>query len=370
MKNKKVADLTKRVIEARHAYYNGNPIMSDAAFDVLYDELKKLDPKNSAITSVGAPVASEWKKCKHGIPMGSLDKVQNPNEMSDWIQTTSKSEDIFVTEKLDGFSIELVYEDGKFIRAVTRGDGFIGEDITINVMKINGTPHQVPDKFTGSLRGEIILRRQNHKKYFADYSNPRNAVGICKRLDGEGVQHLDIFLYQVLGDKEFKTEEAQFLWLKKAKAQIPNYSIITKKTSCFPGSKSQSDEVNDIWSNYQSSIRHTLDYDIDGLVVRINNLEKQEALGDKDMRPKGAIAFKFKHTEIESKLLDVIWQVGNTGRITPVAIVEKVLLDGAFVERASLHNVANIKKLNLEIGCTVIVSRRNAVIPYIEKRIK
>lgn len=361
MSDKTISDLAKRITKARDAYYNGKPIMTDAAFDALYDELKKLDPKHPAVTSVGAPVASEWKKCKHDIPMGSLDKVQNPAEMTDWINTISKSEPLFITEKLDGYSIELVYENGKFIRAVTRGDGYIGEDITINVKKINGTPLTVPDNFTGSLRGEIILRRSNHKKHFADYANPRNAVGICKRLDGEGVSHLDVFLYQVIGDVEFKTEREQFLWLKKAGAQVPNFSVARMK---------QEKNVNEIWAEYQAKTRDTLDYDIDGLVVRIDDIERQQALGDKDMRPKGAIAFKFAAENKRTVLRNIVWQVGNTGRITPVASFDAVTLMGASVTNASLHNISNIKKLGIDVGAEILVSRRNDVIPYVEECLK
>jgi len=362
MADTKIADLTKRVIAAREAYYNGKPIMSDAAFDTIFDELKKLAPKSKAITAIGAPVKSEWKKCKHDIPMGSLDKVQNPTEMKEWVSTVSKKEPLFVTEKLDGFSIELVYDEGKLIRAVTRGDGLVGEDIFVNVKKINGVPLTVPGKFTGSFRGEIILTRSKHKKWFPDYSNPRNAVGICKRSDGSGSEHLDVMLYHVVGDIEFKTEAEQFIWLKKVGAQVPQWTVFDGGDLAL--------HVNDHWSKYQNTNRDKLDYDIDGLVVRINNIDRQQALGDKDMRPKGAIAFKFAAENKRTVLRGIRWQVGNTGRVTPVAEFDNVTLMGASITNASLHNVSNIQRLGIDIGAEILVSRRNDVIPYVEECLK
>ncbi len=362
-KKVKIAELARKIIQARADYYNQKPTMSDDAFDALYDELKKLDPKNKAITSIGTPVEpSEWKKARHLIPMGSLDKVQAANEMTDWIQSVSKREDLFVTDKLDGFSIELVYDQGKFVQAITRGDGTTGEDITTNVRRIRGVPMAVPDSFSGSLRGEIVLRRSNHKKHFPDYANPRNAVGICKRLDGRGVEHLDIFVYQVLGSMEFHSEEAQFLWLQKAGAQTPQWEVVTGRDA-----KDVAANVNDIWARYQTNDREKLDYDIDGLVVRLNDLDKQSALGDKDMRPKGAIAYKFPSAAKATVLRSIVWQSGNTNRITPVAVFDPVSLMGATVTQASLHNYSNITRLGIGLGAEIVVSRRNDVIPYVEE---
>ena len=307
-------------------------------------------------------ISNEWKKAKHQIPMGSLDKVQTSEELNEWVKNTSKKEELFVTDKLDGFSIELVYDQGKFEQAISRGNGEIGEDITANVCRIAGLPLTLPNSFTGSLRGEIVLRRSNHKKHFSYYANPRNAVGICKRLDGRGVEHLDIFVYQVLGSMEFHSEEAQFLWLQKAGAQIPQWEVVTGRDA-----KDIAANVNDIWARYQTNDREKLDYDIDGLVVRLNDLDKQSALGDKDMRPKGAIAYKFPSAALQSTLRDILWQCGNTGRVTPVGVFDAVMLMGANITQASLYNYSYIEKLGLNIGDQIIVSRRNDVIPRIEE---
>lgn len=358
----RISDLAGKILEARTAYYNTDmPIVSDKVFDAWIDELKTLDPTNKAVTMIGAPVQpSEWKKAKHQIPMGSLNKVNTPNELLDW----SKDKDCkswFVAEKLDGLSIELIYENGKLVQAITRGTGGIeGEDITINVARMGGVNSDLNEDFNGSLRGEIIMLKSIHKKHFADKANPRNAAsGVSKRLDSVDVDKLNILFYQVLGDVDFKTEEEQFKWLAKHKFDTPNFWVFNSALT-----------VNVHWREYQDKYRDKLDYDIDGLVIRINDMAKQMSLGDKDLRPLGAIAFKFDNETRESTIRDIIWQVGNSGRLTPVAVVDPVQLVGATVTRASLYNIAYIEELGLDIGAKVLVARANDVIPRIEELVK
>jgi DNA ligase (NAD+) len=296
--------------------------------------------------------------------MGSLDKVNTPTEMSKWIEETLEVVDpdgkLLITEKLDGLSIEVVYENGVLAQAITRGDGETGEDITVNVIKMAGVKSQLSDKFTGSLRGEIIMYKSTHKQHFPEKANPRNAAsGVSKRLDGVGVDKLNILFYQVLGDIDFGSEQLQFVWLINEGLNTPNWWVV------------ESDEqVNNHWREYQDKHRDNLDYDIDGLVIRIDNIEKQLSLGEKDLRPKGARAFKFDNETRESILRDITWQVGNSGRLTPVATVDPVQLVGATVTRASLYNIAYIEDLGLDVGATVLVSRANDVIPRIEEAVK
>lgn len=316
-------------------------------------------PTSKAVTNIGAPIApSEWKKAKHQIPMGSLNKVNLPEELSKWADDVAKGDALFVTEKLDGISIEVVYEDGNLTQAITRGDGETGEDITVNVAKMTGVVSFLKyQAFTGSLRGEIIMRKSTHQKHFAEKANPRNAAsGVSKRLDGVGSDLLEVLFYQALGDVDFKTEVEQFDWLKSQGLGIPNF-----------WSFKDADAVNAHWRDYQDTKRDKLDYDIDGLVVRINDMSKQMALGDKDLRPLGAMAYKFDNETRESTIRDIIWQVGNSGRITPVAVVDPVKLVGATVTRASIYNMAYIEELQLDIGAKVLVARANDVIPRIEE---
>ena len=361
MSQDRIKELENKIFKARTDYYNHQPTVSDKVYDAWVDELRTLDPANKAVTSIGAPVVpSEWKKAKHQIPMGSLDKVNTPVELTKWADDMASGEKLFVTEKLDGLSIELIYEDGSLHQAITRGDGETGEDVTVNVVKMSGVHSHLKHKFNGSLRGEIIMKKSIHKKYFADKANPRNAAsGTCKRLDGVGVEHLDILFYQVLGDVDFKTEVKQFQWLENNGFNTPNFWTFQTVT-----------EVNDHWRDYQDHDREKLDYDIDGLVVRLNDMAKQIALGDKDMRPKGAIAFKFDNESRESVIKSITWQVGNSGRLTPVATVDPVVLVGATVTRASIYNMAYIEELGLDVGATVLVARANDVIPRIEELVK
>jgi len=368
MSQQRVKELEDKIIKARHDYYNNQPIVSDKIYDAWVDELKLLSPNSLAVVTVGSPViSSEWKKAKHQIPMGSLDKVNLPTELDKWAKDNALGEALWVVEKLDGLSIELIYERGNLIQAITRGDGIIGEDITANVIKMNGVFRELynfstntASHFNGSLRGEIIMAKSIHRKYFADKANPRNAAsGVSKRLDGIGSEHLSILFYQVLGDKDFATEEEQFFWLTTHKLLTPNFWLF-----------STSEEVNKHWRTYQDVKRNNLDYDIDGLVIRINNLDVQVALGEKDLRPKGAMAFKFDNEARETIIRVIEWQVGNSGRLTPVATMDPVSLVGVSVSRASLYNLAYVQSLAIDVGATVLVSRANDVIPRVEELIK
>lgn len=358
----RVIELESRINQARDAYYNKQPTISDKTFDILVDELKTLDPTNKAVISIGAPVVnSEWVKAKHQIPMGSLNKINTPDELTAWTkEKLDKSDSIFVIEKMDGLSIEVIYQDGKLIQGISRGDGQIGENITSNVIKMSGVLSTLLTKFNGSLRGEIIMKNSIHKKHFADKANPRNAAsGISKRLDGEGVNYLDIIFYQAIGDVEFKTEMDQLQWLKDQKLNTPNYWLFKSPA-----------EANIHWRDYQDVARSKLDYEIDGLVIHLNDMDRQLALGDKDMRPKGAIAFKFDNATAESTIKEINWFCGNSGRITPVAIIDPVILVGAKITNASLYNYSYITELGLDIGATVLVSRAGDIIPRIEEVIK
>jgi DNA ligase (NAD+) len=375
----RIDELETLLTKARNAYYNENkPIMPDDEYDRLRDELSGLQENNRAVRSIGAPVPdnSPWVKTRHHVLMGSLDKVTSMEQLTTWVRSVTPVDkdgsyqygELFVTEKLDGISIHVVYENGRLKQAVTRGDGVIGEDIARNVALMKGVPDLLSvdgHRFTGSLRGEIIITRSDFEMFFRDddYKNTRNAAGgVAKRLDGSGCEHLTVMFYQVVEGRDFETEAEQFEWLNSAGLLIPNWYV----TAMVPGVRTP----HDIWCEYQQVKRDQLDYDIDGLVVRINNLARQISLGDKDGHPVGARAFKFAAIDRETVSTDVEEQTGSTGRITPVAVFKPVNLLGTTVTNASLYNWRYIAEIGFDIGATIKVARANDVIPRVISVVK
>jgi DNA ligase (NAD+) len=345
--------LAGRISDLRDAYYNGVAEVTDAEFDDLEDELRGLDPANPVLKAVGAPVTGAWRKVRHTAPMGSLFKAQTNTDMAAWVHGTPAAS-YTVSEKLDGCSICLRYENGVFTQALTRGDGEEGEDITRNVARMT-FPKKIAAPYTGCIRGEVVLTLDAFKRHFPDAKNPRNtASGTMKRLDGVGCEHLTIMVY------EFDAAEGEKLaTLETARAlgfQTPNYFKVA-------GFK----DIQALYAKYVDSARKALNYEIDGLVVEVSDRDTRDQFGVTDGRPKGAVAYKFPHDRKTTTLRNVEWQVGQSGRVTPVAMFDTVRLAGADVSQASIHNVAYIHRLGgLRPGDVIEVSRRNDVIPAVE----
>jgi len=356
-------EMMKLLLEASDAYYNkSNSIMSDAEFDKLYDEFKSKYPNDPFLKTVGSSIdpASEWEKATHKIPMGSLNKVTNKDEFFKWALSVS-GEYYVLSEKLDGISIDLEYYNGLLFKAITRGDGIIGEDITKNVMKMQNVEKKL-ENFTGSVRGEIILKQDDFETIVSiqesrgeePLKNLRNgASGIAKRYDGKYAEYLSIVYFDVTGDFDTKQEKFEFLGYMG----LPTSFVAMCNT----------DEVPERVEIYENSVRSSLSYEIDGLVIDINDTNHFLRLGEKNDRPKGAVAYKFKSMKKETTINDITWQLGKSGTLTPVAELEPVEMGGVTVKRASLHNLENFLTLELRPGDTVLVSRRNDVIPYVEK---
>ena len=360
----RIKELEGLITKARQDYYIQHaPTVSDEVYDAWMDELRDLQSNSYAVMAIGAPVpeVTEWKKVQHTIPMGSLDKVNSMAELTSWIMKTGTEqyEHLLVTEKLDGISIHVKYIDGAFSQAVTRGDGLVGEDISVNVARMKGIPGRLRDvKFTGSLRGEIILKKKDLVEHFPEKANPRNAAsGVSKRYDGKGCEHLWVFFYQVAEGREFERESEQFEWLRDQGLTIPNWYV----TAMAPSIKTP----HDLWVEYQQSKRDSLEYEIDGLVVRLNDLTKQMALGEENGNPKGAVAFKFAPMTRETTCRQIVVETAGTGRITPVAVFDPIRLVGAEVTRASVYNWTNIRQLGLDVGAKILVARANDVIPRV-----
>jgi DNA ligase (NAD+) len=360
-------ELALRLEKYRASYYAGHPDISDAAYDALEDELRALDPTHSVLARVGsAALVSEWEKARHEIPMGSLNKAVSVEELRAWLArceellekdgVASIAGDLFVAEKLDGISIEVIYREGKMVDAITRGDGEMGERITQNVARMKGVPARIKDKRSMSVRGEIILRLSDMKKHFSSGTSPRNlAAGTSKRFDGGNCEYLTVLFYDVADHFDVATEVDKFDYIR-------SLGFATPATA-----HGSIDDVIALYDTYSSGRRASLDYEIDGLVVYVNALHTQALLGEVNHRPRGAVAFKFASPAKVTTVLSVSWDTGPSGRVTPVAIVAPVELAGAMVQRASLHNAANVRALGIGVGDEVLVSRRNDVIPYVEE---
>jgi DNA ligase (NAD+) len=346
----------------RIAYYNDEPIVSDATYDALHDEIEKLDPNDDEIVDIGAEPVSEWKKYQHKSPLGSLNKCNTEQQFLKWANDYCSDEQFFTTWKIDGLSVSLVYEDGKLVVAATRGGkSGIGEDITVNVLKMQGVPKTLPNKITATVRGEIVLSKENHQKYFQNYSNARNsASGIARAYDGEGCKYLEILTYQIqTDDLDNKTLVDQFVRLRQLGFNIPDYSLFDTAKDTYA-----------YFTRFQNEIRDTIPYDLDGLVISNNNMDKFDSYGMTNNKPKAAIAAKFENEEAETTVRDIRPQCGNSGRITPVAVFDEVELAGAKITNASCYNMSFLETMEIDIGARVIVARNNDVIPSVKEVIE
>nr|WP_318659409.1 NAD-dependent DNA ligase LigA [uncultured Treponema sp.] len=355
---KRIGELEKLIVKYQKSYYDGESEISDAEFDKLWDELKALDPSNPVLQKIGAD-SGNFEKARHVMPMGSQEKAATPEQFLEWAQKHVYPE-YLVEYKLDGASLELQYEKGILIRAVTRGDGTIGDDITDNAKKMQGVQASlyIDGKkldFTGGIRGEVIMTHEVHQKYFSDKANCRNAAnGLMKRKEAKGTEHLKLITYDALsseGSQPFSDEEEKMKWLTKL-GFFTSPLYICKNPQ----------EVID-YRAHVMEIRKTLEYDIDGLVIKERVINFEDARRN---RPDHQIAFKFSLEEAISIVREVEWsESGST--YTPVAIFDPVELAGTTVQRASLANPDTLRNLGVMIGSHVVVVKRGEIIPKIER---
>lgn len=353
----RISELEKLITKYQASYYNGEGEISDAEFDALWDELKSLDPGNAILQRVGAD-SGNFEKIHHVMPMGSQEKAANPEQFLAWAEK-HKYDEYLVEYKLDGASLELQYENGWLVRAVTRGDGSIGDDITANAKKMGGVNagiykdgELVP--FTGGIRGEVIMTHEVHKKYFSDKANCRNAAnGLMKRKDGSGSEYLKLIVYDALstdGKSYFANEKEKISWLTACGFNVVRLVICKSAERVIAYRAKIMEERKDI------------EYDIDGLVVKENRIDFEDA---SRARPDRQIAFKFSLEEATTVLRQVEWSQ-NGATYTPVAIFDEVELNGTKVQRASLANPDTVRKLGVQIGSHVVVVKRGEIIPKIE----
>lgn len=376
----KIEALRQEIHQHNYSYYTlDEPTISDFEFDMKLKELQDLEIQfpqyfdaNSPTLRVGGQVTKVFPTVQHQFRMYSLDNSYDFNDLDDWekrLHKTLNAPAEFVAElKYDGASISILYENGKLKEAVTRGDGFQGDEITSNVRTISEIPMQLhgdyPERFY--MRGEIYLTRQNFDKInkrradegLDPFMNPRNtASGSLKIQDSAEVRRrsLSAAMYQFVAEKS----AAETHWEQLQKAKSWGFSISGQAKLC-----KSINEVKD-FINYWEENRHTLPFDIDGIVVKVNSLAQQRTLGFTAKSPRWAMAHKYKAEKAETELLAVTYQVGRTGAITPVANLSPVLLAGTVVKRASLHNEDIIKKLDLHQNDFVYVEKGGEIIPKI-----
>ncbi|MEG1229247.1 NAD-dependent DNA ligase LigA [Flavobacterium plurextorum] len=361
-------------------YVLDNATISDYDFDLKLKELQDLESKypeyfdeNSPTQRVGGTITKNFKTIAHQYRMYSLDNSYSKEDLIDWenrIQRVLGNVDLQYTCELkyDGASISITYENGKLVQALTRGDGFQGDEVTSNIKTIKSVPLQLkgnyPQKF--DIRGEIILPFAGFEKMNQElieigetpYSNPRNtASGSLKLQDSSEVakRPLECLLYFVIGnDLPFTT---QFEGLQAAR----NWGFKVPKEAKLVNNMQEVFEFIDYWDVH----RHELPYETDGVVIKVNSIHSQEELGYTAKSPRWAIAYKFKSEQVSTKLKSISYQVGRTGAITPVANLEPVQLAGTIVKRASLHNADQIEKLDIRINDTVFVEKGGEIIPKI-----
>lgn len=367
---KELVELLNRYAEMYYTY--DAPIIADAEYDKLYDELKALEEftgvvlPNSPTRRVGGETLKEFKEYRHSHKLYSLDKCQSKEEFALWASRTEKTlgymPELTVEYKFDGLTVNLVYEGGNLISAATRGNGLVGEDITAQAKTIKNVPQTIDYKGHVEVQGEGIMRLSVLEKYNKKYpddrlKNARNAAaGAIRNLDPKvtAKRNLDVMCYNAEGDPDFSTQaEMRDFIIKNGFGTVEYFKTVKTVEDAY----AQMDEIE--------KARPTLDFLIDGIVFKVNDVSARETLGETEKFPKWAVAYKFKAEEATTVMKDVVWQVSRTGKLTPLAVLEPVDLCGTTVRRATLNNYGDILKKKVKIGSRVFIRRSNDVIPEI-----
>lgn len=363
-------------------YVEDNPQISDTEYDTLYKQLEKLEEnhpeyilENSPTQRVGDRVLDEFEKITHKVPMLSLSNTFSTEDLRDFDARISKlvpdqSVEYICELKIDGLAISIKYEDGRLVSAATRGDGSVGEDVTENIKTIFSIPKVLKDNRTFEVRGEVYLPRKSFELLNSEresnnevlFANPRNAAsGSLRQLDSKitAKRRLSAFIYSIVGDDSIISQENALNTAKEYNLPVnPNFKLCKNI-----------DEVID-YINYWTEHKKNLPYDIDGIVIKVNSYSTQEEVGYTQKSPRWATAYKFPEEELATKLLDVELSVGRTGIITPVAILDPIVISGSTVSKASLHNKDIIDELDIHIGDMVVVKKAGEIIPKVVRVVR
>jgi DNA ligase (NAD+) len=390
-----IADLRREILEHDHRYYTlSEPVISDAEYDALMRRLRELESERPDLITPDSPtqrvsgqVAEGFEEYFHKRPMLSLDNSYSIDDLRAWAKRCEKlaegrAFDYVAELKIDGLSMSLIYEEGRLARAVTRGDGSRGEVVTGNAKTIRSIPLRIKEEAEKKrsplldglmkeveVRGEVYLpndvferiNRERAESELSLFANPRNAAsGAMRQLDPKIVadRRLDIFCYSLLfdGAPAFTTHHESLEWMRER-----GFKVNPHRRHCRT--------IEDVvaFCNEWETRRDELSYEIDGVVVKVNQVAIQDELGATSKSPRWAIAYKFPARQASTRLLDVIYQVGRTGAVTPVAVLEPVLLAGTTVSRASMHNADEMKRLGVMRGDFVFIEKSGEIIPQVVK---
>lgn len=381
---KKMDELIDLINYHSNKYYNEDtPEISDFEYDNLMKELMKIETEHpelkredSPSTRVGGKPLDKFNQLTHKIPMLSLSNAYSAQDLRDFDkrvrESVNKDVEYVVEFKIDGLSVGLTYVDGVFKTGATRGNGVIGEDITQNLKTVKTIPLKIDDKEEIIVRGEVYISKENFEKINEQqeenglqlFANPRNlAAGTLRQLDSKltAKRPLDIFIFNLeyMQNEKFKTHSQSLEYLSNLGFKVsPNFKIC----------KTIEDVIEHI--EYWTINRSDLSFEIDGMVIKVNDLEEREQMGYTAKSPRWAIAYKFPAEQKKTKLKDIIVEVGRTGTITPTAILEPVRLAGTVVARATLHNEDYINEKDIRIGDTVLVQKAGDIIPQVVEVIK
>lgn len=382
---KRLKELKELIEYHANKYYNEDaPEISDFEYDMLMIELKNIEKEHPELITSDSPtqvivakgkVDTHFTEVIHEVPLQSLQDVFNIGDVNDFvnrIEKTVSNPEYVVEAKIDGLSVSLEYIDGKFIKGATRGNGLVGEDVTLNLMTIKNIPKVLPEKVTVTVRGEVFLPKEKFERINEErevlgeklFANPRNAAaGSLRQLDPNvtAKRELDIFIFnmQKIENKDITSHYESLQYLKQLGFNVSPYT-----TKC--------DNIEEILKEIQriGNERGEIPFDIDGAVVKVDSLSQREEIGTTTKTPKWAVAYKYPPEKKETILEDITIQVGRTGALTPVAILKPVRVAGSLISKTTLHNEDFIKDKDLRIGDYVLIQKAGDVIPEVVEVIK